>query len=121
MNPPYGKSIAAFMKKAHDAAENENATVVSLVPSNTGTAWFQDYALKAQTIVFLRGRLRFGNAKNCAPFDSALIVMQPEGEVPYSAGCLAKFIEEAKQSHSTKERLKRAEARKNKGRYLKAA
>lgn len=57
MNPPYGRTIGHWMRKAFE--ESQNALVVCLVPARTDTAWWHDYAMKG-TIVFLRGRLKFG-------------------------------------------------------------
>ena len=76
MNPPYGTQIAAFMCKAHNAA-NMGATVVCLVPARTDTAWWHKHAMKHE-IRFLRGRLQFGDAQNSAPFPSAVVVMRPD-------------------------------------------
>jgi len=74
MNPPYGREIGEWMKKAFESWE-EGATVVCLVPSRTDTKWWHDYAMKGK-IRFIRGRLKFGNSKNSAPFPSAVIVFQ---------------------------------------------
>lgn len=76
MNPPYGGAIASWMAKAHGAAIHEGATVVCLVPSRTDTAWWHRFSMKHE-IRFLRGRLKFGDGKNSAPFPSAIIVMRP--------------------------------------------
>lgn len=76
MNPPYGREIKAFMAKAHSASLS-GATVVCLVPSRTDTEWWHKYAMKHE-IRFLKGRLKFGDAKDAAPFPSALIVMRPD-------------------------------------------
>ena len=72
MNPPYGREIGKWMKKAYEAGQ-QGATVVCLVPARTDTAWWHDYAAKG-AVYFLRGRLKFGNAKNSAPFPSAVVV-----------------------------------------------
>ena len=72
MNPPYGRTIGHWMRKAYESSLT-GATVVCLVPSRTDTRWWHDYAMKGQ-IEFIRGRLKFGNAANSAPFPSALIV-----------------------------------------------
>ena len=72
MNPPYGREINQWMKKAVESAE-KGATVVCLVPARTDTAWWHDYAMKGR-IYFIRGRLKFGGSKNSAPFPSAVIV-----------------------------------------------
>ena len=57
MNPPYGKVLNDWMKKAFESAEM-GATIVCLVPAATDTAWWHNYAMKGE-IRFLRGRPRF--------------------------------------------------------------
>ena len=75
MNPPYGRTIGQWMKKAHESSL-QGATVVCLVPARTCTRWWHDYATKG-SIHFLKGRLKFGDAANSAPFPSALVVFTP--------------------------------------------
>jgi len=74
MNPPYGREIKRWMKKANDSAK-AGALVVCLVPARTDTNWWHEYAIHHE-VRFIRGRLKFGNAKNSAPFPSAVIVMR---------------------------------------------
>lgn len=74
MNPPYGRTIGQWMKKAYESAQ-EGCLVVCLVPSRTDTAWWHEYAMKGE-VRFIRGRLKFGDAKNSAPFPSALIILR---------------------------------------------
>ena len=74
MNPPYGRTIKAWMKKAYEESL-KGSKVVCLVPSRTDTAWWHDYAMKGE-ITFIRGRLKFGKAKNPAPFPSAIVVFK---------------------------------------------
>jgi site-specific DNA-methyltransferase (adenine-specific) len=76
MNPPYGREIGRWMKKAHEESLR-GATVVCLVPARTDTAWWHDYAAKG-AVTFIRGRLKFGDAKNSAPFPSAIVVFYPK-------------------------------------------
>ena len=76
MNPPYGREIKRWMQKAYESSL-AGATVVCLVPARTDTAWWHDYAFKGE-ITFLRGRLKFGDAKNSAPFPSAVVVFRPK-------------------------------------------
>jgi len=76
MNPPYGKEIAKWIIKAYESSLG-GATVVCLIPSRTDTAWWHDYVMKG-TIRFIRGRLKFGNSKNSAPFPSAIVIFQGE-------------------------------------------
>ena len=72
MNPPYGREIGKWMKKAYESAL-AGATVVCLVPARTDTASWFDYCAKGE-IRFIKGRLNFGGSKNTAPFPSAIIV-----------------------------------------------
>ena len=72
MNPPYGRRIGAFMRKAFEESKL-GATVVCLVPSRTDTAGWHKYARQGQ-IIFLQGRLRFGGATSSAPFPSAIVI-----------------------------------------------
>lgn len=74
MNPPYGREIIKWMKKAYES-NLTGATVVCLVPARTDTKWWHEYAMKGQ-IEFIRGRLKFGNAKNSAPFPSAVVIFK---------------------------------------------
>lgn len=75
MNPPYGRTIGRWMRKAYESSQ-QGATVVCLVPARTDTAWWHDYAVKGE-VRFIRGRLKFGGSKNSAPFPSAVVVFRP--------------------------------------------
>lgn len=77
MNPPYGREIGAWIKKAYQESLL-GATVVCLVPARTDTRWWHDYVMKAKEIRFLRGRLKFGSAINSAPFPSAVIIFDKQ-------------------------------------------
>ena len=68
-NPPYGPGVDRWLAKAR-----EPILAVYLLPSRTDTRWWHDHAMKADEIRFLRGRLRFGASKNCAPFPSVVLV-----------------------------------------------
>jgi len=76
MNPPYGREIGKWMKKAYEEGEKTGTTVVCLVPSRTDTKWWHDYCMKADEIYFVKGRLKFGNSSNAAPFPSAVVVFR---------------------------------------------
>lgn len=75
MNPPYGREIVRWMAKAYESAQ-AGATVVCLVPARTDTTWWHVYAMKGD-VRFIRGRLKFGEAENCAPFPSACVIFRP--------------------------------------------
>lgn len=71
-NPPYGKEIGKWVEKA----ANSDATVVMLLPARTDTKWFHDYILGNAEIRFIRGRLKFGEASNPAPFPSMVVIFR---------------------------------------------
>ena len=74
-NPPYGREITKWLNKAY-VERLKGKLVVCLIPSRTDTRWWHEYVMFAEEIRFLRGRLRFGNAKNSAPFPSAVAVFR---------------------------------------------
>lgn len=78
MNPPYGREIRHWVRKAYVWGGSGRCTVVCLLPSRTDTKWFQDYCLKSTDVRFVRGRLKFGGAKNSAPFPSVVVVFSQE-------------------------------------------
>ncbi len=73
-NPPYGREIGKWVKKAYEASEG-GATVVCLLPARTDTKWFHEYCKQGE-IRFIKGRLKFGEAKNSAPFPSMVVVFK---------------------------------------------
>lgn len=72
MNPPYGREIGKWMKKAYEESL-KGISVVCLVPARTDTAWWHDYAAKGK-VEFIRGRLKFNGHKDNAPFPNALVI-----------------------------------------------
>lgn len=86
MNPPYGRAIADWVRKAYEESL-KGATVVALIPARTDTRYWHDYVMKAEEIRFVRGRLKFGDGKNSAPFPSAVVVFREhEMETPKIRG-----------------------------------
>jgi phage N-6-adenine-methyltransferase len=75
-NPPYGREIKGWIKKCYEESLKPDTTVVMLIPSRTDTAYWHDYVMKAAEIIFVRGRLKFGEATNSAPFPSAVVVFE---------------------------------------------
>lgn len=72
-NPPYGREIGEWVKRcATSAAE----LVVMLIPARTDTRWFHEFIYNKAEIRFLRGRLKFGNSKNSAPFPSMVVIFR---------------------------------------------
>lgn len=73
-NPPYGKLIGEWVRKCRAEAD-KGTLVVGLLPARTDTRWFHEYIYqKSKEIRFIKGRLKFGNSKNSAPFPSMIII-----------------------------------------------
>ena len=79
MNPPYGRGIGEWIKKAYESSLND-ATVVCLIPSRTDTKWWHDYCMKGE-VRLVKGRLKFGDSKNSAPFPSAVVIFSKNAKV----------------------------------------
>lgn len=73
MNPPYGREIGKWVKKASEA---RGGVVVCLLPARTDTKYFHEYIYHnpRATIRFIKGRLKFGDSKNSAPFPSMVVI-----------------------------------------------
>ena len=74
-NPPYGRMIGAWVKKAYQTSL-KGKTVVMLLPARTDTKWFHEYIYHNSEIRFVKGRLKFGEAKNAAPFPSMVVIFK---------------------------------------------
>jgi phage N-6-adenine-methyltransferase len=77
LNPPYGRVIGDWIAKAYQESQN-GANVVCLIPSRTDTRYWHDYVMKAKEIRFIKGRLRFNDSENSAPFPSAIVIFQSD-------------------------------------------
>ena len=74
-NPPYGRKISEWVEKCYNESKKKNTTIVMLIPARTDTRYFHEFIYhKAKEIRFIRGRLKFGNSKNSAPFPSMLVI-----------------------------------------------
>ena len=77
MNPPYGKEIGKWIRKA----SYSDCYAVCLIPARTDTGWWQDYIgngmhWTADMVRFWRGRITFQGAKYNAPFPSAVVIFK---------------------------------------------
>ncbi len=91
VNPPYSRGIGKWLKKGVEEAR-KGATVVMLVPSRTGSVWFQEAVKEATEVLFLKGRVTFEIAPGqpvldkkgkpmAAPFDNCIFVFTPSKPV----------------------------------------
>ena len=76
-NPPYGREIGKWVKKAYEESKC-GQPIVLLIPARTDTSYFHNYIYGKAEIRFIRGRLRFtddnGNSADPAPFPSMVVV-----------------------------------------------
>lgn len=72
-NPPYGREIHKWVAKAVADTTTLGSKVVMLLPARTDTKWFHDFCLPYGKITFIKGRLKFGDSKNAAPFPSMIV------------------------------------------------
>ena len=75
-NPPYGPVIAKWVQKAYESAQS-GALVVCLLPARCDTRWWHDYVLPYAEVRYLKGRLKFSESGNSAPFPSATVIFRP--------------------------------------------
>lgn len=81
VNPPYGRAIYDWCKKAYEEYQ-KGKLVVMLIPSRTDTKWWHEFIMKATEIRFIKGRLKFDDQKNPAPFPSAIVVFGGDKSKP---------------------------------------
>ncbi|ATO50118.1 DNA N-6-adenine-methyltransferase [Brevibacillus laterosporus] len=77
MNPPYGRQIGKWIKKAYESSLN-GATVVCLIPARTDASWWHAHCMKGE-IRLVKGRLKFGGSKWNAPFPNAVVIFRKVG------------------------------------------
>ena len=82
-NPPYSQVRAFIDKAAHERPRG--LLTVMLLPARTDTRWFHEHLWDARThrpqtgieLRFVKGRLKFGDGANSAPFPSMVAVFRP--------------------------------------------
>lgn len=74
-NPPYSE-IGKWVEKCYREGCKDNTTVVLLIPSRTDTRYFHNFIYRRAEIRFIKGRLRFGDKQNNAPFPSMIVIFR---------------------------------------------
>ena len=76
-NPPYGKRVMdKWIEKAYRECRTDGTVVVLLIPARTDVAYFHRFILHRSEIRFIRGRLKYNNAKYNAPFSSMIVIFR---------------------------------------------
>lgn len=76
-NPPYSK-IRQWVFKAFWENFYFDTKIVMLIPARTDTIWFHEYIYNNPNVEirFIKGRLKFGDSKNSAPFPSMIVIFK---------------------------------------------
>lgn len=79
-NPPYGRDVPKWVRKCiKEVYSGKCKCAVMLLPARTDTRWFHDYIYKRAEIRFVKGRLKFGEQKQPAPFPSMVVIFRGIG------------------------------------------
>lgn len=81
LNPPYGRAVGDWVRKACEESRRGVAVVV-LTFARTDTKWWRDWAMQAAEIRLIPGRVTFAGADNCAPAPSCLLVFDERLRCP---------------------------------------
>jgi site-specific DNA-methyltransferase (adenine-specific) len=79
MNPPYGREVAAWTRKARLEAE-KGALVVGLLPASTDLRWWHEDVVGHAEVRYIRGRVRFltdGPYRASGFFASVVVIWRP--------------------------------------------
>jgi site-specific DNA-methyltransferase (adenine-specific) len=68
-----------WVEKAYREGHKDHTLVCMLIPARTDTKYFHDYIKNRAEVRFIPGRLKFGEAKNAAPFPSMLVIFRGPG------------------------------------------
>ena len=85
MNPPYGREVYAWTRKAREEAA-AGALVVGLLPASTDLKWWHEDVIGHAEVRYIRGRVRFltdGPYRASGFFASVIVIWR---STPTSAG-----------------------------------
>lgn len=76
VNPPYSDIKSWLVKALIEIEAGNSEEIVFLIPARTDTKWFHEFIYNnpLATIEFIKGRLKFGDSKNSAPFPSMYVI-----------------------------------------------
>lgn len=84
MNPPYGREIYAWTRKARGEA-GRGALVVGLLPASTDLRWWHEDVIGYAEVRYVRGRVRFltgGPYRASGFFASVIVIWKPPNPPP---------------------------------------
>lgn len=74
-NPPYSQAYEFVERCSKNALMDYGSTFV-LLAARTDRDWWHEFAPHAKYIVYIKGRIKFSNAKAGAPFPSVILVFK---------------------------------------------
>jgi phage N-6-adenine-methyltransferase len=95
MNPPYGREIYPWTKKARMEAA-AGALVVGLLPASCDLAWWHEDIVGYAEVRYLRGRVRFltgGAYRASGFFASVIVIWRPARQSPHLLADIRDVVE----------------------------
>lgn len=76
MNPPYGRNDSYKWVQKDFNEMQKGVVIVALLPVRTDTKWYHEFINNQPNVKveFIKGRLKFGDSKDAAPFPSMVVV-----------------------------------------------
>lgn len=84
MNPPYGREVAAWTRKARSEVARGCSVVVGLLPASTDLRWWHEDVVGHAEVRYIRGRVRFltdGPYRASGFFASVIVVWRYENSL----------------------------------------
>jgi site-specific DNA-methyltransferase (adenine-specific) len=94
-NPPYVKLIEWVRKAYLEVKSGRCSRVTMLLPAQTSTNWFHDYALKYGELYWIRGKRKFGGRSDQSIMPSVVVVFDGAKVGP----CVASYKYEAPEGY----------------------
>jgi hypothetical protein len=73
VNPPYGRGISEWIRKCFEESQR-GCVVVGLIPARPDSRYRHQFIAGHADVFMIRGRLKFGDRQNSAPFPSCVVV-----------------------------------------------
>ncbi len=78
-NPPYGRELGKWIEKGYLEHQKHNKKIVMLIPARPDTKAWHNFIFGKAKVVFIKGRVKFGDGTSPAPFPSAIIIYGEKG------------------------------------------
>jgi site-specific DNA-methyltransferase (adenine-specific) len=76
-NPPYGREVRKWVQKCfREVYFGKCHCAVMLLHARTDTLWFHNYIYHKAEVRFVKGRLKFGDLNQNAPFPSMVVIFR---------------------------------------------